>query len=100
MIRYAESMASRISANQAISRIGQRRQVVIPKAVFEALQLREGDFLEVSIESGRLAMRPKRLVDLDDFLSADEGAKVSQGEAQLRAGRSKSWRTIKHELEG
>ncbi len=93
-------MVNRMSANQAISRIGQRRQVVIPKAVFEALKLQEGDFLEVSIESGRLAMRPKRLVDLDDFLSQDERAKVSQGEAQLKAGRSKPWRTIKHELEG
>jgi len=93
-------MPSRNSARPAISRIGQRRQVVIPKAVFEALQLQEGDFLEVSIESGRLGMRPKRLMDLDDILTQEERAKVSQGEAHLRAGRSKPWRTIKHELAG
>ena len=45
----------------SISRIGQRRQVVIPKPVFEALQLQEGDFVEVTVERGRLAMQPKRL---------------------------------------
>ena len=63
-IRYAESMPVRNSERlPAISRIGQRRQVVIPKAVFEALQLREGDFVEMTVEHGRVAMRPKRLVD-------------------------------------
>ena len=97
---YTEIMSNRNSEYPAISKIGQRRQVVIPKAVFEALQLQEGDFLEVSIESGRLAMRPKRLVDLDEVLTQDERAKVSQGEAQLKVGHSKSWRTIKHELAG
>ena len=59
-----------------VSRIGQRRQVVIPKAVFEALQLQEGDFVEMTVESGRLAMRPKRLVDVRDVLTKSEVAKV------------------------
>ena len=82
----------------AVSRIGQRRQVVIPKAVFEALRLQEGDFVEVTVERGRVAMRPKRLVDVDDVLTKSEAAKMRQGEAQLKAGRSKPWRTIKHDL--
>lgn len=81
-----------------MSRIGQRRQVVIPKVVFDALQLREGDFLEMKIERGRLAIQPKRLVDVSVVLTKSEAAKVHRGEAQLRAGRSKPWRTIKHEL--
>ena len=99
-IRYAESMPSRSSAAPAatVSRIGQRRQVVIPKAVFEALRLQEGDFVEVTVERGRVAMRPKRLVDVDDVLTKSEAAKMRQGEAQLKAGRSKPWRTIKHDL--
>ncbi len=82
----------------AISRIGQRRQVVIPKAVFEALQLEEGDFVEVTVERGRLAMQPKRLVDVSDTLSARAAVKVREGEAQLKAGRSRPWRTVKREL--
>ena len=92
-------MAVRDSAcASAVSRIGQRRQVVIPKAVFDALQLQEGDFLEMSIEHARLAIRPKRLVDVGDVLTRSEGAKVRRGEAQLKAGRSKPWRAVKHEL--
>ena len=83
----------------AVSRIGQRRQVVIPKHVFDALKLRAGDFVEVSAEGGRLQMRPKRLVDIgDDALSASEAVKVRRGEAEIKAGRSKSWRTVKDEL--
>ncbi len=82
----------------AVSRIRQRRQIVIPKAVFEALQLQEGDFVEMTVERGRVAMRPKRLVDIDDVLTRSEAAKVRKGEAQLKAGHSKPWRSIKHEL--
>jgi AbrB family looped-hinge helix DNA binding protein len=93
-------MSVRNSALTAISRIGQRRQVVIPKAVFDAMQLREGDFLEVTVERGRLAMQPKRLVDVDDVLTKSDATKVRQGEAQLKAGRSRPWRTVKHELGG
>jgi AbrB family looped-hinge helix DNA binding protein len=83
----------------AVSRIGQRRQVVIPKRVFDALKLQAGDFVEVSAEGGRLEMRPKRLVDLgEEVLSAREAVKVRRGDAEMKDGRSKSWRTVKDEL--
>jgi AbrB family looped-hinge helix DNA binding protein len=83
----------------AVSRIGQRRQVVIPKRVFDALKLQAGDFVEVSAEGGRLEMRPKRLVDLgEEVLSAREAVKVRRGDAEIKDGRSKSWRTVKDEL--
>lgn len=82
-----------------VSRIGQRRQVVIPKRVFEALKLRAGDFVEVSAEGGRLQMRPKRLVDVGNAtLTASEAVQVRRGEAEIKAGRSQSWRTVKDEL--
>lgn len=95
-------MSSGPSVRQAaVSRIGQRRQVIIPKRVFDALKLRTGDFVEVSAEGGRLQMRPKRLVDIgDDTLTASEAAKVRSGETEIAAGRSKSWRTAKNELVG
>jgi len=82
----------------AVSRIGQRRQVVIPKALFDALQLREGDFVEMTVEHGRVAMRPKRLVDVDEVLTRAEAAKIRKGEAELQAGQSRPWRAIKREL--
>jgi AbrB family looped-hinge helix DNA binding protein len=82
-----------------VSRIGQRRQVVIPKRVFDALKLQPGDFVEVSAEGGHLRMRPKRLVDIGDYaLTASEAVKVRRGETEIKAGRSKSWRTVKNEL--
>jgi len=82
-----------------VSRIGQRRQVVIPKRVYEALRLQEGDFLEMTVKHGHLAIRPKRLVDVDEVLTKAEAAKVRRGEAQLKAGRSRSWRAVKNELD-
>lgn len=93
-------MTGGISAQAAVSRIGQRRQIVIPKRVFDALKLRPGDFLEVSAEGGRLHMRPKRLVDIaDDPLTSGEAAKVRRGEAEIEAGKSRSWRTVRNELD-
>ena len=91
-------MKSGSSAQVQISRIGQRRQVVIPRPLFEALQLQEGDFVEVTIEDGRLAMQPKRLIDVSDILTKSEAAQVRRGEAQLRTGRSRSWRAVKRDL--
>ena len=95
---FSGSSAPPITRPPAVSRIGQRRQVVIPKRVFEALQLQEGDFVEVSVEGGRIEMRPKRLVDVGESLTAREAAQVRRGEAQLKAGRSRPWRAVKHDL--
>lgn len=81
------------------SRIGQRRQVVIPKRVFDALKLREGDYMEVTAEEGRIHMRPKRLIDLEDTLTKTEATAVRRGEAQIKAGRSKAWSAVKHGVE-
>jgi AbrB family looped-hinge helix DNA binding protein len=92
------AIRSSVKPNE-VSRIGQRRQVVIPKRVFEVLQLREGDFFEVTVERGNLRLRPKRLIDIaDDVLTPREAAKVRRGAAELKAGNSKPWRKVKHEL--
>jgi AbrB family looped-hinge helix DNA binding protein len=92
-------MSSGNAITAAVSRIGQRRQVVIPKRVFDELHLRAGDFVEVSAKGGRLEIRPKRLVDMDDdTLNAREAALVQRGEAEIKAGNSRSWRAVKDEL--
>lgn len=69
-----------------ISKLGQRRQVVIPKEICEQLGLREGDFVEVTINKGAVVIRPKTLVDPDDILTSEEEAIVRKGEGQLRRG--------------
>lgn len=82
----------------ALSRIGQRRQVVIPKKIFDAMRLRAGDFMEVTAESGRVSMKPKRLVDADDALTAAEAKKVRHGLKQVREGKTRPWSQVKHGL--
>src|SRR3989442_14392909 len=81
-----------------ISKIGQRRQVVIPKEIFEELGLEIGGFVEVQQVKGTVVIKPKKLVDAEDVLTPEEEAAVRKGERQLRQGKSKPGFQIKHEL--
>jgi AbrB family looped-hinge helix DNA binding protein len=73
--------------------------VVIPKQAFEALNLREGDFVEVTVERGNLRLRPKRLVDVDDdVLTPQEAALARRGAAEIKAGNYKTLEEVKREL--
>ena len=82
----------------AISKLGQRRQVVIPKDICEAFDLREGDFVEVKQSKAGVLIRPKRLVDPDDVLSPEEEALVRKGAEQVRRGESVRWSDLKKRL--
>ena len=74
-----------------ISKLGQRRQVVIPKEICDELGLQEGDFVEVSRVEGQVIIKPKKLVDADDVLTPKEEKVVRKGEAQLMKGQHVSW---------
>ena len=90
--------AERAARTSAVSRIGQRRQVVIPKKVFDALALAEGDFMEVTAENGRVAMKPKKPVDRGDALTAADAKKVRHAMQQITAGKTRPWAKVKHDL--
>jgi AbrB family looped-hinge helix DNA binding protein len=81
-----------------MSRIGQRREVVIPKTIFDKLHLEEGDVMEVTAEHGRLAMKRKNPVDADEVLMSSEAQKLRHALKQVRAGKTRGWLKIKHEL--
>jgi AbrB family looped-hinge helix DNA binding protein len=81
-----------------ISKLGQRRQVVIPKEICEALGLREGDFVEVMRQGGAIILKPKKLVDADDVLTPEEEELVRTGEAELRKGQHVRWDELKQQL--
>jgi AbrB family looped-hinge helix DNA binding protein len=83
----------------AIGKLGQRRQVVIPKAICELLGLNEGDFVEVRAEKGAAIVRPKKLADPEDVLTAEEAKLVRKGESQLRRGQYVSLEQIEHDLD-
>ncbi len=81
-----------------IGKVGQRRQVVIPKDICEELGLAVGDYVEVQQVKGTVVIKPKKIVDAEDVLTPEEAVIVRQGERQLREGKSKAWQKIKHEL--
>ena len=82
-----------------IGKIGQRRQVVIPKEIFEALGLKTGDFVEVTQVKRTVVIKPKRLVDAEDVLTPEEERAVRRGEAQLRRGEYVTLEDLEHDLD-
>lgn len=84
----------------AISKVGQRRQVVIPKEICEDLGLKEGDFVEVKESRGFVLIKPKKLVDSDDILTPEEETMIRKGEAQLKRGEYVSWDDLKKRIKG
>jgi AbrB family looped-hinge helix DNA binding protein len=92
-------MAPKTAATrERIGRVGQRRQVVIPREILESLKLREGDFVAFSRQANGVLVKPRRLVDPDDVLTPAEAKKVRHGMEQIKAGRFKLWHDVKHEL--
>jgi AbrB family looped-hinge helix DNA binding protein len=82
-----------------ISKLGQRRQVVIPKEICDELGLHEGDFVEVTTTEGQVIIKPKKLVDADDVLTPEEEKVVRKGEAQLKKGEHVAWDDVKKQLD-
>jgi AbrB family looped-hinge helix DNA binding protein len=82
----------------AISKLGRRRQVVIPKAICERLGLHEGDFIEVRAEGSATTVNLKKVVRFDDVLAPEEEKLVCQGEAQLRRGEYVTLEQLEHDM--
>ena len=91
-------MATKTATTERIGRVGQRRQLVIPREMLETLNIQEGDFVAFSQQENGVPIKPKRLVDPDDVLTPAEAKLVRRGEAQLKRGESKPWRAVKNEL--
>jgi len=82
----------------AIVKIRTNRQVTVPKAIFDELGLKEGDFVEVSLHGTDIVIKPKRLVDVEESLSPEEEKLVEKGFQQLKRGEVVAWKELKHEL--
>jgi AbrB family looped-hinge helix DNA binding protein len=93
-------MAAKTRAREErIGRVGQRRQVIIPREMLESLNLRAGDFVAFSRRANGVLVRPKRSTEPDDVLTPAEAKRVRHGMAQIKAGRFKLWRDVKHALD-
>ena len=82
-----------------IVKIRTNRQVTVPKAIFDGLGLKEGDFVEVRLQGTDIVIRPKRLVDMEDSLSPEEEKLVEVGFEQLKNGEYVAWNELRHELD-
>ncbi|MGI8998365.1 MAG: AbrB/MazE/SpoVT family DNA-binding domain-containing protein [Candidatus Limnocylindria bacterium] len=48
-----------------LTKVRPKGQITLPDSVRKAARLSEGDYLEISVESGAIVMRPKKLIDAD-----------------------------------
>ena len=83
---------------EPIGRVGQRRQVVIPRRICDALQLKAGDFVAFAAQSGGVLIKPKRMVDPDDILTREESALVKKAEREMRQGKHLTLAELDHRL--
>jgi len=86
------------TTEERTGRVGQRRQVVIPREILQTLKLQVGDLVEFAERKNGVLIKPKRTVDPDDTLTPAEAKIVRRGEAQLKRGESKPWRAVKNAL--
>ena len=86
------------TTKERIGRVGQRRQVVIPREMLETLNIQEGDFVAFSEQANGVLIKPKRVVDPDDVLTPAEAKKVRHALKQVRERKTKPLAQIKHEL--
>ena len=83
---------------QAIGRIDQRRQVVIPLSIFKTLNFQTGDFVAFARHGDGLLLKPKRVTESDETLTAAESKRLRQSLKQSRQGKTRPWDEIKNEL--
>jgi AbrB family looped-hinge helix DNA binding protein len=83
-------MASKpATTEERIGRVGQRRQVVIPREIFEKLNMKEGGFVAFTEKTNGVLIKTKRLVDDDTVLTPKEAKLVRRGMKQIKEGRFK-----------
>ena len=84
---------------ERIGRVGQRRQVVIPRDLLETLKIREGDLVAFSRQANGVLIKPKRVVDPDDVLTPEESALVKKAEREIRQGKYVTLAQLRHDLD-
>jgi len=79
----------------SVVKVMKRRQVVIPKELFDKLDLEVGDYLEVRLDGDNLVYVPKKLVDRDKWYASPEGQKtIASALGDIKAGRSKEFEHV------
>lgn len=73
----------------AITKIGPKHQVTIPKEIFEGLGLGTGDYLEVAVKERQILMIPQKLIPKDDawFYTKEWQAKEREADEAIAQGQ-------------
>ena len=87
------------STQERVGRVGQRCQVVIPREILETLKLHAGDLVEFAEHKDGVLIKPRRMVDPDDVLSAEETALVNKAEHEMRQGKFVTLDQLRHGLD-
>ena len=79
----------------SVVKVMQRRQVVIPKELFDALNLEVGDYLEVRLEGDKLVYIPKKLVDRDEWYASKQGqATIAKALEDIKQGKGEEFEDV------
>ena len=87
------------TTHERIGRVGQRRQVVIPREMLESLNIHEGDFVAFAKKQNGVLIKPRRVVDPDDVLTPEESALVKKAEREMREGKFVTLAQLRHDLD-
>jgi len=87
------------TTQERIGRVGQRRQVVIPREMLATLNIQEGDFVAFAAHKNGVLIKPRRVVDPDDVLSPQESALVKKAEREMRQGKFVTLAQLRHEMD-
>jgi AbrB family looped-hinge helix DNA binding protein len=75
-----------------------KRQITIPKTIFNDLGLKEGDYVEIIRSKNHIIIKPKKISDHDDVLMPEEEKIVEKGIEQLKHGECMNWEDLRNEL--
>src|SRR5271166_5758939 len=93
-------MAAKLTTTrERIGRVGQRRQVVIPRDMLETVNIQEGDFVAFAEQKNGVLIKPRRVVDPDDVLTPGESALVKKAGREMRQGKFVTLAELRHELD-
>ena len=72
----------------ALTRIGPKHQITIPKEIFQNLHLEIGDYLEVQVRDNFITMMPKKLIskDQDWFYTPEWQKKEREADEDIARG--------------
>jgi AbrB family looped-hinge helix DNA binding protein len=74
-----------------MAKVGASRQVAIPKKVYDQLNLKTGDYMEVNVKNGDLVLSPKNYIDkrlaeaLQDIKEGRTIGPFSSGKESMKA---------------